>query len=95
MTTDLVQQADLPLAVHIVQESLHDGVAVRVRFANDYGASVASHRYSYGVELAVIKFAGEGEHSWDLVYDTPITSDVIGHLSPEELLSTLHRIAAL
>jgi len=51
----------------------------RVYFENGYGVSVVSHRGSYGgleglFEVAVI------DHNDNLLYDTPITGDVIGWL---------------
>ena len=67
------------------------------RFPNGYGASVVRFRFSYGAdrglwELAVLKFR---DSDWDLTYDTPITNDVIGHLSESDVESTLDQIAAL
>lgn len=70
------------------------------RFDNDYGASVIHGEYSYGGllglwELAVIRFSGEDNGEFYLVYDTPITGDVLGHLSWEEVEETLNRIEEL
>lgn len=67
------------------------------KFANGYGASVVRFFGSYGVEhhkleLAVLVFEGD---SWKLTYETPITNDVIGHLSPDEVNATLTQIEAL
>lgn len=65
------------------------------RFPNGYGASVVNHGIAYGgLELAVIRFDGNG-NDYRVVYDTPVTSDVIGHLTPEELEQTLDAINAL
>lgn len=68
-----------------------------VYFANGYGASVVRGPYTYGgagaaglYELAVIKRDDES-----LVYTTPITDDVLGHLSPEDVTRTLGEIAKL
>jgi hypothetical protein len=60
-----------------------------VSFENGYGASIISGPYSYGVELAVLDSEGH------LTYDTPITSDVLGHLTPDTLREALLAIAAL
>lgn len=67
------------------------------RFENDYGASVIKHFGSYGYEkdlfeLAVIFFDGE---NWKLTYNTPITDDVLGYLTNEEVLDILKRIKEL
>lgn len=70
------------------------------RFRNGYGASVVRHRNSYGgdlgrLELAVIMFTDQGDDDFELCYETPITSDVIGHLSVEDTCVILNKIAAL
>ena len=62
-------------------------------FPNGYGASVAKTFVSYGhkddlFELAVLK---DGY----LCYDTPITDDVIGWLSNQEVLDLLKKISEL
>jgi hypothetical protein len=62
-------------------------------FDNGYGASVIQHEMSYGGtrgfwELAVLK----GE---ELCYTTPITSDVIGHQTVEEIELLLQQIKEL
>jgi len=70
------------------------GLQCVVRFPNGYGASVIRHSGSYGGaegrwELAVIGPDGS------LAYDTPITSDVKGWLTPADVEGLLDRIAAL
>ena len=68
------------------------------RFPNGYGASVIQTVgsfgafESYGLELGVIEFTGD---KWTLTYETPITDDVLGHLTPETLEQALDDIAAL
>jgi len=67
-------------------------------FDNGYGASVIRGPYTFGGrdglwELGVLKkIAGNG---WQLCYDTPLTSDVIGHLSENEVDTLLDRIEKL
>ncbi len=74
-----------------------DGVQAVVRFPNDYGASIIRSQYSYGgtdglYELAVVHFKGD---DWAIDYSTPITSDVIGHLTEDAVVSLLTQIEAL
>jgi hypothetical protein len=70
-----------------------NGVQSRVLFENGYGASVVKHEYSYGgrdglYELAVIK-------DDNLCYDTPVTSDVEGYLSEDDVTELLKQIQEL
>jgi len=65
------------------------------RYANDFGASVITDGYGGKgglFELAVIKWEGD---DYSLTYSTPITSDVLGYLTAEEVASTLAQIEAL
>lgn len=75
------------------------GVQRLYRFSNGYGASVVQTPWSYGGEegkweLGVVKFNGEG-WKFKLTYDTPITSDVVGHLTEEEVDNLLLKIEEL
>ena len=70
-----------PYKVHMI----HGGEQRLYRFPNGYGASVVQHNNSYGGrqgfwELAVIEFEDENNDSWEITYDTPVTSDVEGWL---------------
>jgi len=63
-------------------------------FDNGYGASVIRGPHTYGGskglwEVAVLDSDG------DLYYRSPITNDVIGYLSEDEVASALESIAAL
>ena len=60
------------------------GVQHIYKFPNNYGASVIKTDYSYGGknglwELAVYDFSID--KTGEITYHTPITQDVIGHLS--------------
>jgi hypothetical protein len=73
---------------------LNGGIQYKASFDNGYGASIVKHNYSYGGanglwELAVIGKDGR------LCYDTPITSDVLGYLTEDEVNQVLKDIAAL
>lgn len=78
-------------------EPLYDGVQAKPFFPNGYGASIVKHYGSYGssqglYELAVLK---GNASEWDLTCDTPITDDVLGHLSTEEVSTYLNLIEDL
>ena len=75
-------------------QELHGGIQQVYEFKNGFGASVIRHEGSYGFkqglwELAVLDSAGE------ITYDTPITMDVIGHLTRTEIQSYLKEISKL
>jgi hypothetical protein len=79
---------------YIEQEHRMGGIQRRYRFENGYEASVIKTSFSYGGndglwELAVMGPDGE------IDYTTPVTTDVIGHLSDSDLDDTLDLIAAL
>lgn len=76
----------------IEQKSLNGGWQCLYRFDNGYGASVVNHSFSYGTELAVLKWDGK---DFELTYDTPITGDVIGHLTESGVAELLERISNL
>ena len=71
-----------------------NGIMSRIEFENGYGASVVKGEYTYGgedglYELAVLDSNG------DLIYDTPITSDVEGYLSEAQVTDLLIKIQQL
>jgi hypothetical protein len=72
----------------------------RIRFRNGYGASIIQGGMSYGgerglFEIAVIRFRSQSSDDFELCYDTPITSDVLGHLSADDVRAILDQIAGL
>ena len=71
-----------------------NGVAARIMFENGYGVSVVCHSFSYGgdaglYELAVLDTDGE------ITYETDVTDNVIGHLTPEQVTETMSFVQAL
>lgn len=67
------------------------------KFTNGFGASVVIGDHTYGgkeglYEIAVLKFDG---HESTLTYDTPITNDVLGWQSLEDVAGVLVAVAAL
>lgn len=80
------------------------GVQKVYRFENGYGASVVRHNYSYGGdqgfwELAVLTIENKPSNprGWThhITYDTPVTNDVIGWLTEEQVQDYLDQIAGL
>jgi hypothetical protein len=70
------------------------GIGHVYKFPNGRGASVIQTDFSYGGrsglwEVAVLDRDG------NLDYSTPVTSDVIGWLSEDDVLGVLEQIAAL
>jgi len=64
-----------------------------VHFDNGYSASIICNPVSYGgkqglFEIAIIK-------NGEIVYDTPLTHDVIGNLDFDEVANTLKKIEQL
>jgi hypothetical protein len=73
------------------------GVQAKYFFDNGYGVSVIKSSNSYGgseglYELAVLKGL---EEDWEICYDTPITDDVIGYQSVEDIDNLLSQVESL
>jgi hypothetical protein len=79
------------------KKSIHGGTQYLAFFPNLYGVSIVKHDYSYGNkdglwEMAVIK---GNEDKWKLTYETPVTDDVLGHLSEDEVNEYVDQVIAL
>jgi len=70
------------------------GVRSVTMFENGYGASVVSHPMSYGGQMGLYELAVLDKNG-ELTYDTPITDDVIGYLTPEQVTEKLIEIQDL
>jgi hypothetical protein len=73
---------------------LNGGIYCRIQFDNGFGASIVKHQYSYGggdglYEIAVLDSGGE------ITYTTPITNDVLGYLSEEDVERYVNEIKNL
>jgi len=69
------------------------GVYYFAEFNNGYGIDIVKHNGSYGreddlFEIAVMK-------DGDCCYDTPITDDVVGWLSADEVMEYVAKVANL
>lgn len=67
----------------------------RVMFPNGYGASIVSHKYSYGGEDGLYELAVLDNINGNPIYTTPITDDVIGYLTEEGVTALLAEIQLL
>ena len=68
-------------------------------YPNHYGISVIRGPYSYGgreglYEIAVLRMTPEMEYS-ELCYDTPVTNNVVGCLTPEKVTKYMKKIQKL
>jgi hypothetical protein len=70
------------------------GIQYIYKAENGYGASIVQHQFSYGGEKGLWELAVL-DHDGDICYSTPITSDVVGHLTDEEVNKLLEQIDAL
>jgi hypothetical protein len=74
-----------------INDPYMSGKRSSMMFKNGYGVSVVSHTHSYGgkdglYELAVLDSDG------NITYDTPITSDVLGYLTPDEVTEEMLKL---
>lgn len=64
-----------------------------ITFANGYSASIVSSAMSYGGSKGLFEIAVMFDNV--IVYDTPVTSDVVGFLDFAGVAKTLKEIEAL
>jgi hypothetical protein len=75
-------------------EELHGGIQYIFKAKNEYGASIVQHKYSYGGEEGLWELAVLDKDD-NLCYTTPITDDVLGRLTEEEINNILLQIEQL
>lgn len=68
-----------------------NGNQVRLTFENGYGASVINDGYGRKQGLYELAVLLDG----DICYTTPITEDVLGHLTEYDVIRTLKEISDL
>ena len=64
------------------------GLQCIVQFSNGYGASIVQGPHTYGGKDGLYELAVFGKDG-GITYDTPITDDVLGYLSEQEVEKTL------
>jgi hypothetical protein len=70
------------------------GKKARMHFDNGYGVSVVSHSYSYGGRNGLYEVAVLDSND-ELTYDTPVTNDVIGYLTEEDVTDVMKQVQEL
>lgn len=70
------------------------GIQYLFKAENGYGASIVRHHFSYGNARGLWELAVLGKDD-EICYDTPITDDVLGHLTESEVNETLQKISNL
>jgi hypothetical protein len=68
--------------------------AARIKFDNGYGASVVIGPHTYGGEDGLYELGVLGKDG-KLTYDTPVTDDVEGYLSEDDVTKLLEQIQKL
>jgi hypothetical protein len=69
--------------------------AARIMFDNGYGASVVIGPYTYGGEDGLYELAVILGSDGKLTYDTPVTDDVEGYLTEDDVTRLLEQIQNL
>lgn len=70
------------------------GKKARIKFDNGYGMSVISSTQSYGGDEGLYEIAVL-DHNGELTFTTPITDDVIGWLSEDDVSRIMEEIQQL
>jgi hypothetical protein len=83
----------------LVFEEDEMGEHVHHIYDNHYGVSVVRGPHTYGgkkglYELAVIYMAPDSNQS-ELIYDTHVTSNVEGHLTPDDVTRLMKQVSEL
>ena len=77
--------------------AINGGIQYKTFYPNGFGVSVVKHTFSYGGNLGLWELAvligNEDQHS--ICYDTPITNDVMGYLTEEDVDNTIEAIEKL
>lgn len=69
--------------------------AARIMFDNGYGASVVIGPHTYGGEDGLYELAVILGSDGKLTYDTPVTDDVEGYLTEDEVTKLMEQIQNL
>lgn len=91
--------AERKFGVHIVTPRevsfLYKNESYQINFENGYGCSIIRHKYSYGGDRGLWEIAVLHGPDQRLCYKSPITVDVIGYLTEDQVTDYLDQIAQL
>ena len=71
-----------------------NAIRALVEFPNGYRASIVRHAGSYGGKEGLFELAVMNSQN-EIVYDTPVTDDVLGWLNPNEVEEAVSKVEAL
>ena len=71
-----------------------NAIRALVEFPNGYRASIVRHAGSYGGKEGLFELAVMDSQN-QIVYDTPVTSDVLGWLNPNGVEEAVNSVEAL
>jgi hypothetical protein len=74
--------------------AVYGGIISRIIFDNGYGASIVQGPYSYGGKDGLYELAVIGKDD-EINYDTPVTSDIEGYLTPDDVTKLMEQIQSL
>jgi hypothetical protein len=77
------------------RQSYAGGEISRLFFDNGYGVSVVRGPFTYGGPAGLFELAILDAQTQKLVFNTPITDDVIGHLTEEDVTQLMAEIQLL
>lgn len=77
------------------RHSFTSGEISRLHFGNGYGVSVVRGPHTYGGEDGLFELAVIDSTTDEITYDTPITDDVVGYLTPEGVTQLMAEIQLL
>lgn len=76
-----------------ITNGFNGGIGMTYHFSNGYSASVVCHSFSYGGDNGLYEIAVM--YNDQIVYNTPITNDVLGHLTMDDVIDVLKDIKDL
>lgn len=62
-----------------------NGIRILLKFPNGFGASIIDNDWSYGIELAFVKFYPNSDN-FNIIYAEPFIDGIVGYIKTEEEL---------